>query len=135
MDTETDLPKSLSLSDLPVVLILEDEPLIALDIETALSSIRASIRTAATCSEAEAWLRTHTPSAAILDIALVDGHCLAVAKHLMTSGIPFIVHTVMNRNEQHDEVFDAGIWMSKPTDHRALVEAVRTLLASSVTAH
>jgi len=57
-----------------LILIVEDELLISMDIETALSEGGyVNIASFANCSDAQAWLKMNIPAAAILDINLREG--------------------------------------------------------------
>ncbi|WP_051371497.1 response regulator [Mesorhizobium loti] len=59
MDTETAVS----------VVLLEDEPLIAIDIEDQLQSAGFNIvKVLSTCAEALEWLQDHSPDIAILDL-------------------------------------------------------------------
>ena len=113
----------------PVVLILEDEPLIAWDLETALSDAGFMAALARSCFDAERWLTDHSPDAANLDMKLGDGECVAVAKSLVERDVPFIVHTGDDLFGR-DEVFKSGIIVRKPADTVAVVELVGSMLAS-----
>ena len=65
------------------ILILEDEPFIALDLEeTLVESGHQDHVTLSTCKDASAWLDAHTPAAAIIDPRLSDGICTTVVRRL-----------------------------------------------------
>jgi DNA-binding response OmpR family regulator len=65
------------------ILIVEDEPLIALEVQSAFSAAGASIMSAADSSEALRMLSSHDPSAAVVDINLGRGEdCSTVCKRL-----------------------------------------------------
>src|SRR5215203_4769157 len=60
----------------PLILLAEDEAIIAIDLADSLT--RAGFDVAgpfATCAQAEGWLKTGAPDAAILDNLLQDGPC------------------------------------------------------------
>ncbi|MFW8642488.1 response regulator [Rhizobium beringeri] len=79
---------------MPTILILEDEPFIALDIETVLEEYgQRNFVTLSTGSDAVSWLKENSPSVAIVDPRLSDGVCTAVARHLVNCDIPFIVYS------------------------------------------
>jgi DNA-binding response OmpR family regulator len=76
------------------ILILEDEPFIALDLEeTLVESGHQDHVTLSTCKDASAWLDAHTPAAAIIDPRLSDGICTTVVRRLSDLGVPFVVYS------------------------------------------
>jgi DNA-binding response OmpR family regulator len=79
-------------------------------------------------SAALASLDRQTPDAAILDIDLNDGPCVALARTLREKGIPFLVLTGHNSNVSHEEAFSGAPWLAKPMSYDALINTVRTLL-------
>ena len=114
----------------PQVLVLEDEPIIALNIEGILRDegfdIAASL---ATCASAIEWLMTHYADVALLDVDLQDGSCELVAQRLLDLGIPFVVFSGSNPGEETiDPVFLKGAWLAKPAASPRIVEAVRAQL-------
>jgi DNA-binding response OmpR family regulator len=75
------------------ILLVEDEPLIALDLHAALSGAGASIIAAVDTNEALALIRRNEISAGVLDIGLGDRDCTAVCQALLHHGVPFIFYT------------------------------------------
>lgn len=76
------------------VLILEDEPLIALDLKYACDDVGIGSVTAATCRQASDALDKHTFDGAVLDVNLGRGEsCEVVAKALKDRGVPFVLNT------------------------------------------
>ena len=75
------------------VLIVEDEPLIALDIHAALSTVGASIIAATKGTEALELIRIAEINVAVLDINLGDRDCSAVCRALSQRKIPFLFYT------------------------------------------
>jgi CheY-like chemotaxis protein len=66
-----------------VVLILEDEAIIALNLQDELQDAGYSVGGPfATCTDALSWLETNTPDVAILDTVLKDAPCGEVAREL-----------------------------------------------------
>jgi DNA-binding NtrC family response regulator len=113
------------------ILILEDQPLIALDLEQLLSLAGFdNLALLSSCAEAELWLKTNRPDAAIIDIVLRDGECSAVAHLLVARSIPFIVHSG-NSKTASDAVFMHGTWVAKPARAERLLSALRISLAAS----
>jgi DNA-binding response OmpR family regulator len=76
------------------VLVLEDEPLIAIDIAESLSEAGANIIRAHGSLDAVRRIRNEHVSAAVLDVNLGQGDdCSAVCDELSRQGVPFIFYT------------------------------------------
>jgi DNA-binding NtrC family response regulator len=72
------------------VLVVEDDPIIALDFEdTVLSFGVKTVRTAGTVTRALHLIEERTPDFALLDIGLLREKSFAVAERLAALGIPF----------------------------------------------
>jgi DNA-binding response OmpR family regulator len=77
------------------VIVLENEVLIALDIQSILAKLFPNAILLAR-SLSEAWdliERTGTPGLAILDVMLADGVCFPLARHLQTLAVPIVFLT------------------------------------------
>ena len=111
----------------PVALFLEDEPLIALDVEDALRSTGFEVVTLSTCQAADRWLVSHTPAVAIVDLELLDGVCHGAAEQLYLRGVPFIIHTGREKTSHDNWIFHQGHWLSKPAASHALALLSRAL--------
>ena len=109
------------------VLIVEDEPLIALDLHAALSAAGAGIIAATDTAEALRLIRRNDVSAAVLDISLGERDCTAVCQALLHHRVPFLFHTGLA---------DARMLLAwpevpvpiKPVSHRDIVAAVADLV-------
>ncbi|KAA2236485.1 histidine kinase [Salinarimonas soli] len=113
----------------PLILLAEDEVLIALELADSLE--RDGFEVAGpftTCTAAEAWLKGHEPSGAILDNALKDGPCEALAGDLQGRGIPFLVYSGHSRTPDLPEVFANVPWIVKPAPTEALLRALHVSL-------
>ena len=75
------------------ILIVEDEPLTALDVHAALRVTGASIISAMDAREAEQLARNADISAAILDVGLGGFDCAATCRALTRRAIPFGFYT------------------------------------------
>ena len=108
------------------LLLLEDEPFIALDIEEVLNSAGVrNIHTVSTCREAEVWLRGATPHVAVIDPRLTDGICSVAVKHLVAHEVPFVVYSGDTDTLVEEEpAFGRGIWLTKPCAPDELITAV-----------
>ena len=76
------------------ILIVEDQAIIALDLESAVEESNGQvIGPASTVREALKLLHTNEVDAAILDANLPDGDVTPVAEQLIVAGIPFLINT------------------------------------------
>jgi DNA-binding response OmpR family regulator len=113
----------------PLILLAEDEAMIALEIAEALERdgfIVAGPFT--TCAAAEAWLKANEPSGAILDNALRDGPCERLAGDLRARGVPFVVYSGHSRTAEMPAVFHHVPWIVKPVPTEVLSGALRSAL-------
>ena len=101
------------------ILVVEDEPLIALEIVTAFQNAGAVALTARSLTEDDGL------SAAVLDFGLADGNADAVCARLDERHIPFILHSGYTR---HGPACDRGTVIPKPARPETLIETVVGLL-------
>jgi len=89
------------------ILMLEDEPLILMDLEFAAEDVGANALCASSVREALAILQGDTAvDSAILDVTLKDGEtCVPVARALDERGIPYLLHS--GDLDRHDETVRA----------------------------
>lgn len=86
------------------ILLLDDEPLILMDLEFAAQDRQCKVLAAANCSEALALIEDNgnTIDVAILDVSLGRGRtCFPVAHMLDRMGIPYLLHS--GDLDRHDE--------------------------------
>ena len=89
----------------PVVLILEDDPFLALWYEDIIRYAGASVGASfPSCEAAEEWLSGREPDAAIVDVSLQDGSGAHLAKTLCGRKIPFLVVSSHPANSQSVEL-------------------------------
>lgn len=115
-----------------VALLLEDEPLIALDIETILEGAGFDVTTVMSREEANDWLAICRPDIVVVDIILRDGPCHELVEHLIERNIPFIVHSGDHPSMHVDTPFAHGRWVNKPAEDGILIDAARALLSPRV---
>jgi DNA-binding response OmpR family regulator len=108
----------------PLALLLEDEALISLDVETTLSDAGFEVHNAVSCEDAHNWLDLNRPDVVIVDIVLRDGRCTEVVTRLLQARVPFIVHSGDHRGLHIGTPFEFGEWLNKPSAPTALVLAV-----------
>ena len=115
-----------------VALLLEDQPLIAVDISQTLMDAGYFVHMFRSCAMADRWLSGDHPNilVAVMDVELSDGSCSRFARDLTKAGIPFVVHTGVFEHEL-DEPFRAGVFVPKPSPdyelRRAILQAAERL--------
>jgi two-component system, response regulator PdtaR len=114
-----------------LVLVVEDEFLIALDLELLLR--RHGWRVlgpAATVDQALRLLRGAMPDVAVLDVNLGGELVTPVAAELRVRGVPFVLASAYDRlGLLRDAVLAAAPNIGKPTDERRLLVALARALA------
>lgn len=115
-----------------VALLMEDEPLIALDVEATLAAAGFDVTTVPSCADALEWLDVCRPDIVIVDIILEDGPCHSVVARLVEDGIPFLVHSGDHPSMHVGTPFASGTWLSKPVNEAAMALVAQTLVASQV---
>ena len=107
------------------ILIVENEPLIALDLQSAFERVGAHVITTTTLRQAVSLVEEDGLSAAVLDHALADGNSSHLCERLQKRGIPFVIYSGFNETEgacQH------APHVSKPANPEVLVTTVVGLL-------
>ncbi len=105
------------------ILVVEDEPLIALDIEDSLAPLGAPVHVARSLSAARALLATlPTPRLVLLDVVLPDGRSFDLAHELLSLGVPLIFLTGYDQGIP-DALRHVTV-MEKPFSAEALVAVV-----------
>jgi DNA-binding response OmpR family regulator len=113
----------------PLVLLLEDEALIALNIQDELQDAGYEVAGPfTTCSAALDWLRMATPDMAILDAALKDASCREVALELSSREVPFTIYSGYGVDRELLAEFDHSTWIEKPVPPSVLVQVCRQQL-------
>jgi light-regulated signal transduction histidine kinase (bacteriophytochrome)/CheY-like chemotaxis protein len=112
------------------VLIVEDQLVIAMDVETVLSRYGTQyIDTAATSAEALRIVTRTAPDVAILDINLGIGTSLPVAEELTRRKIPFVFATGYGDSLIIPRSMASVPIVRKPHDEGLLVEAINVALS------
>ena len=99
----------------PAALIAEADGLVGVDLSDALE--KAGYRVLgpfATAVEALAALGQDSPTLAVIDVALKDGPCAALADELRQRRVPFLVHSVHRPDKPHSVSFQGVPWLVKP---------------------
>jgi DNA-binding response OmpR family regulator len=109
------------------ILIVEDEPLIALDMQTSFERAGAHVAIARTLRKAVALVEEDGLSAAVLDHALGDGDSSQLCERLTKRGIPFVIYSGFSEAEGACQHVPR---VSKPASPEVLVTTVVGLLRS-----
>ena len=112
-----------------VILIIEDETLIAMDLEDTLEDIGHSVvGIAASPRQALFLLDRHRPEidAVLLDANLGGVSALPIARRLREIDVPFVITSGYEQHELLREGFDAP-WVSKPYGSAEIGEALQTV--------
>lgn len=113
-----------------IVLVLDDEPLVAIDIKIGLSDAGFTVVALTSSTDAEQFLMSVKPDAAVLDVHLRNGESSAIAGMLAARSTPFVVCS--GRSAKHlDEIFKNAPFVGKPCTHEAIVAAVEAAIASN----
>ena len=127
------MPKSDSLLSGKRCFVLDDEFLIALDIQQILERAGAShVASVASAAEAiEVLGREPKFDLAVLDVKLggPERNSLDVAVLLQTQGVPFVFLTGMRVDDVHAKKFPNAPVIEKPYDATALLRVVQQALA------
>src|SRR4030095_4898919 len=106
------------------ILVVEDEPLIAMAISQALEESGAEVTTTNTLRHALLLVEHDGLSAAILDHSLGDGSSSLLYARLKERGIPFLIYSGWERSLVSCNVPH----ISKPASHEVLLAAMEDLI-------
>ncbi len=109
-----------------IILLAEDEPLIAIDIAQAFEDAGATVLMARTLADALHGVEDQALSAAILDHALSDGDTSTVCERLIERNIPFVTYSGYG---PRGGASSHGVHVNKPEGVSVLIATVRGLLA------
>ena len=107
------------------ILVVEDEPLIALDISNAFEGTGAQLTTTNSLKHAKVLVENDGLSAAILDHALSDGDSTSICTRLKERDIPFLM---FSGYPPTDNACQGAPHLGKPATHEQLLNAVEALL-------
>jgi DNA-binding response OmpR family regulator len=107
------------------ILIVEDEPLIALDITQAFAGTGAALTTTNTLQHALVLVEHNGLSGAILDHSLGDGDSSLLYARLKERGVPFIIYTGLPKVDGEGA---GALHVSKPAAPGQLVAAMEKLI-------
>lgn len=116
-------------------LLVEDSPLVGLDLAEALDASGYYVAGPFPCGgEASDWLARFTPDVAIVDLTLRDGQCLGVVRELRARAIPFIVYSGSPARQRPFDLPADVPWLEKPSSHEMIVRTLRELLPAEAVA-
>jgi DNA-binding response OmpR family regulator len=110
-----------------LILVVEDEPLVALEVIGALRTAGAKVLSAGYL-EAGLFITEHQElSAAVIDLRLNDGSSIGICRRLLQRRIPFVIYTgyprmMLDENWSHVQA------IQKPARPEQLVAAVESML-------
>ena len=108
-----------------LILVAEDEPVIALDIARAFQAAGAAVVVKRTLRGALVAAEDAALSAAILDHVFGDGDSTPLCQRLQERNVPFVNYSGYS---DVDQPCDEGVLVRKPADPQVLVTAVESLL-------
>jgi DNA-binding response OmpR family regulator len=117
-----------------LILIVEDDFLISLELQSILSDAGAQVVGPTRSVEGGLALVSDKLSAAILDLRLGKTAVTPVAQRLAASGIPFLFYTGQTRDDPTLSDWPAAVVIAKPALPRILVSELSKLLTSRVAA-
>jgi DNA-binding response OmpR family regulator len=110
-----------------LILVCEDEPLIAMDIANAFTEVGARVLCVRSLRDALVAVEDGALSAAVLDHALPDGDSSELCGRLKERNIPFVLHSGYS---QVGGACSDGVQVGKPASPQVLVTTVERLLRS-----
>lgn len=115
-------------ADVPAdVLIVEDDPIIAIDFEDRLLGFGVkSVRSVGSVAQALDAIAKRAPDFALLDVELSREKSFAVAEHLAAAQIPFVFVTGYGAETRIPAEFSARSRLQKPCSSDALEASLRT---------
>jgi CheY-like chemotaxis protein len=112
------------------VLVVEDELLIAMDVEKLLRRLGCiALDTVSTIQQALRMLESELPDFAVLDVNLNGQLVTPVAEALREQGVPFVLVTGYGSERLHEKVLQDAPYLRKPVNGKQLASAITELLA------
>lgn len=107
------------------ILIVEDEPLIVMDMTIAFTHAGAHVTSTNTLKHAKILVEYDGLTAATIDHALPDGDGAGLCARLTERGIPFLLYSGLQQRggRRKDAPF-----LAKPASHEQLLDAMETLI-------
>jgi DNA-binding response OmpR family regulator len=113
------------------VLIIEDEILVAMELESVLRNHRCHVLGPAdTVERAIALIGEGGPEAAVLDLSLNGQSALPIAAALNARGVPFVVVSGFSKTQWQAPELSRAPRLTKPVNHPTLLRELTRLLAT-----
>lgn len=112
------------------VLLLEDEPLIAMDLELDLRAAGARVHHAQTCAGALKHLHERRMHIGILDLIVGSGDCSAAAQECRVQGIPYLITSEMAAKT---DILGCADRIEKPFSNAELIAKIGRILGTAAT--
>lgn len=104
------------------ILIVEDEPLVALDVaETIKAAGASSVMLTHTLKDGLKLAEHADLSAAVLDFGLADGEASELCERLNRRGVPYVLYSGYDHVR---EAFRGGVLVPKPATPDTLIDAL-----------
>jgi len=117
------------------ILIVEDDAIIALELQSILTEAGATvIGPARNLAMAEKMAENGPLSAAILDIQLGSALVFPVAERLTEQGVPFVLNTGHGDARQLAADWPDAEVLTKPSTHQAIVQSLSRLIENRAAA-
>ena len=107
------------------ILVVEDQPLIVLDISMAFEETGALLTTTNTLKHAKLLVEHDGLTAAMIDNALPDGEGSSLCTRLTERGIPYLMYCGL---KPLDGPCKDAPYISKPASHAELLDAMEALI-------
>jgi ActR/RegA family two-component response regulator len=117
------------------ILVVEDEPLIALDIEQNFAKPGATVLPARTLGDAHHLVEQNNLSAAVLDFRGGDAHADALCAKLIARDILFVIHSGYAHSGYAHTSQRGAVVIPKPASPGALIGAIAGLLSQKEIPH
>ena len=110
------------------ILVVEDEPLIKLELTDLFESAGAQVIAVSTCQQGLTAIGRQQVSAALLDYVLLEGNVASLCRHLAERRVPFMFYTGYLDLEQS---YPRSIIIHKPAGNEVLLAAMAGLIAAT----
>lgn len=112
------------------ILVVEDEPLTALEIDVALRAVGAEVLVATHLREGLSFAERPGLSAAVLDLVLGCDDCAAICRRLSTLRVPFMFYSGYRGADLY-ELWPNAPLLSKPANAARIVDVVLSILPAA----
>jgi DNA-binding NarL/FixJ family response regulator len=111
------------------VLLLEDQPLIAIDTEAMLRRAGfGRIVHLSSIGSVVDWLRTSAPDFVIMETVLQGETSATLAEQLTRRNVPLLVYTGASRRLTGASLFSEHAWLPKPSETEQMLPAIAAVL-------